>query len=87
MSDRDNLPFVNQESTWSLNGTVALIRESTLQLLKYSLDLCVSQSIFLRIFRSQNGFVKTLIFLTSNYTIDYLIDYLIDYHMNYIIIT
>ena len=39
---------------------VALTRESTFQLLKYSLDLCVCQSIFLR---SQNGSVEALNFL------------------------
>ena len=59
--------YVSQESAWSLKG-----RESILQLLKYSLDLYVIQSIFLWIFRSQKGSMGAPEF-SHNYTIDYLI--------------
>ena len=44
-------------------ATSVLVRESTLQFLKYSLDICVSQSIFLQIFISQKGSIEALNFL------------------------
>ena len=53
--------YVSQESAWSSNGST--YQRKYLATLKYSLDICVSLSIFLQNFRSQNGSFKALNFL------------------------
>ena len=65
---------------------VLLVRESNMQLLRYSLDTHVSYSTYYPIFKSQKGSIKALNSY-YNYLIDYLINYLIDYTIGFIIIT
>ena len=43
-------------------GPVVLVRESNMQLLKYSLDIRVCYSTCLLIFKSQKGFIEALNF-------------------------
>ena len=54
----------------------ALVRESNMQLLMYSLHICVSQSIFCMDFQISEGLCQGPEF-SPNYTIDYLVDYII----------